>query len=63
MEGKEVFIDVSISFYNSGQWKDQRLSISDAVWTHLIKNATFYWCKKEVYFIIDNTFEVIFLNF
>lgn len=25
MEGKEVFIDVSISFYNSGQWKDQRL--------------------------------------
>ena len=31
MEGKEVFIDVSISFYNSGQWKNQRLSISNAV--------------------------------
>lgn len=36
MEGKEMFIDASRSFYKPGQWKDQRLSMLDAVPTHSI---------------------------
>lgn len=62
MEGKEVFIDVSISFLQFRAMERSKI-ISMLCELISLKMQLFTGVERRSYFITDTTFEVIFLNF